>query len=476
MTRKVDFPTSARDIQFTLAGDDAWSGSTPENSVSSPSQAITRTVALDPVPSDFFPASINASETGVYTDRLVMPNNVSSNCRFAALVTSGGVALEAGDSQALEWGAVVTTGDNDINFLVDGKRRVTSVVNTMIVGFDGATARVFPNPSIVFTTGNIGIKVTGACDEVFATRRNVTLLGGGAIGVEHTATSPSPVLYVLERSVFMNEDQTLIKMDTVAAEQIEVTLTSVRAPTGVSTTGSTVFDCGVGIVSSTAQSLEADFIAKVRDGGRLGLDSNVCFGDTKVFDGGIAIFKSIGLYVGDIEVDAGGILEVIINRFVGTVTNNGEINGIINGVRYGNWLQPYGGMFQRDNAIDTTINTVDVWEDVVNFSTGELEQTSFAASVLTTGDIATTYKIDYSLCIDNGTNRIYETAIEIDGVIQDESISCTTIPTGGRPDNLGGTFIKTVAAGKDIKLVIRNLSDTTDVLVVHASVSIVGIR
>ncbi len=136
----------------------------------------------------------------------------------------------------------------------------------------------------------------------------------------------------------------------------------------------------------------------------------------------------------------------------------------------------YGNMFQRDNATATTINTTDVFEDVLNFGAGELKETTFASDTLTTGSISATYLIHYAGCIDDSTNNIYETAIEVDGTIRDESLSCTTIPTGGNPDNVVGTFILTIAANKDIKLVVRNRSTSQNVTFVHASVVITRIR
>ena len=136
----------------------------------------------------------------------------------------------------------------------------------------------------------------------------------------------------------------------------------------------------------------------------------------------------------------------------------------------------YGGMYQRDNAVVTTINTVDVWEDVLNFSTGEVKEASFASSVLTTGGITATYEINYFACVDDSTNRTYETAIEVDGVVRDESLSCTTIPTGARPDSMSGGFFLTIGVNKDIKLVIRNITDSSNVTVIHASVILTRIR
>lgn len=135
----------------------------------------------------------------------------------------------------------------------------------------------------------------------------------------------------------------------------------------------------------------------------------------------------------------------------------------------------YGEMFQVNNIVATTINTMDVFEDVVNFSTGEMKETAFASSTLTTGQ-AGTYLVTFSACIENSTNVTYEMAVKIDGTVRDESHTCATIATGGNDVSMSGSFILTIAASKDIKLVIANKTNTANPTIIDASVNIVRIR
>lgn len=336
MTRKVDVPVTSRDIYFTPAGDDAWTGASPEVAVTSPDEAILRVNALSPAPSIFNPASINASQTGVSTNGIVMPDNTSANAELFAIVTSDAIAIEMGNNQSVSFGAVVAQGDSSINTMIDGISRVSSMDNTMTVGSDGVAVNDFMASALPETTGNIGIKTTGICENIFVDRRAVAMRGSGAIGVDHTASTSSPAIYRFESVEFFNENQTLFKLDSDNAEQIEVELIAVRLSDLATepTTGATIFDVGEGVITATGQSIEADFIAKVRDGGIFLLSANASIGQLLVEDGGQARISSL-LWFGDIEVETGATLDIIVNRHVGAVIEDGTINGIIGGKCYG---------------------------------------------------------------------------------------------------------------------------------------------
>ena len=136
----------------------------------------------------------------------------------------------------------------------------------------------------------------------------------------------------------------------------------------------------------------------------------------------------------------------------------------------------YGEMYQVNNAVVTTINTVNVFEDIVNFTVGELKETTFSSSTLTTGLITATYLVTYSACLDGISNKTYEVAVKVDGTVRDESHSCVTIATGGRDVSVSGSFILTIGDEEDIKLVIANVNDSTNVIIVDASLNITRIR
>lgn len=471
MTRKVDVPVNNRDIYFTPAGDPLWSGTSPETAVDSPFEAIARVSALVPDPSDDFPASINASQSGRFTDGILMPDNTSAECQLSSIITTADLtAITAGNRQTHEWQTLGAIIDNGMTFKIDGKDRVDATIGVLFAGADGDFA-----PE---TTGNVGIQVMGDSDDIFIDVRQALPRGNGAIVINHIATTETPISYELDTAEFFNEDQTIIVLNSSdPLEQVECTIKTVRESSSAikATTGSCVFDIQSGLLSAFSNSLQAEDIAKVGADGQLLVTVGVASGDFTVSDGG-ALILDAGLLIGDLDVDASSTSVFHIKAHVGSITGDGVKHGIANGVRYGNYLQPFGCMFQVNNAVVTTINTQNVFEDVLNFTTGELEQTTFGSSVLTTGSVATTYLVTFSACLENSTNVTYELAVEVDGVVRDESHTCATIATGGNDVSLSGNFILAIGASKDIKLVVANKTNTSNVTVLDASLSIVGIR
>jgi len=355
MSHKVNIFSAGRDVYFTPAGRDNFTGLSIENSVSTPSRAIEVASSLTPPPATFTPATIVAAESGVFFESIVMPTSVQAACEFSALVSSDPVTLTAGNTQLHEWGAIINQVDNGIGVMIDGKIQIKMTVGTITIGSDTLN-----------TTGsinNIAYKVTGSCDDIFIIESQLKMRGLGAIGIDHTATSPTPINYKFTNVEFFNQNQTFCRMNTVdPLEQVQLALTTVQegnSPTQP-TTGSIVLDVMSGILNVTGQSLRGDYIAKVRDGGNLALMANFTEGDLIVEDGGDAVINGVGLffgdttvesggflqlvigvYSGDITVDAGGLLDVIILSHVpgGTLTFNGTVNGVINGKCYGTYCE-----------------------------------------------------------------------------------------------------------------------------------------
>ena len=329
---KVDIDSTGRDFFFAPSGDNAFSGRTIQNSVADPTTAILRVQDLDPPPSAFQPASISAVVSGTYFDGIVTPDDTTISCQFASIVTSDLINVDIGNNQSVLWGALVNTVTDGVNCMIDGKTRVTLLVNALVVGLDG----------VIPTFDNIGVKVSGACEDIFVEIRQIALSGERAIGLEHTATTSTPIIYKIEKAEFFNVDQTMVRLENGLTERIEVEVDAVRRATSAiqPTTNSIIFDAVSGQINVRAQSLDADIVGRVGDGAQLGLTANICIGEIQIQDGGECLLRT-GVLNGPITVDAGGRLECIINVQVGTITNNGTINGIINGIPYGNWRQKH---------------------------------------------------------------------------------------------------------------------------------------
>jgi len=92
----------------------------------------------------------------------------------------------------------------------------------------------------------------------------------------------------------------------------------------------------------------------------------------------------------------------------------------INGVKT-QLATSHGEMYQNDNSTATTINTINVWEEVGNFSGGELLNVSFANDSLTVATAAT-YHIVVSLSTAAASpNKNFEFAISVNDTIVDKT-------------------------------------------------------
>lgn len=366
---KSSIPTTGRDFYFSPAGKSDNSGLSPEVPVKTPNEAIDLVNALSQPPSDSDAASIDAAITGTYSSSVVVPEFVTCNSRFASIITTDPITLTCEGRHTVTWGALLNLSAGGTVLKIDGDERIAVEVNALVTSGDNS----------------IGIDITGSVDEIFIALRIADLGGDGSILIDHTADSATSVEYNIETIRFENINQTIINYnDTVGTTAAVFNISSVQSdPAAASITGSTVINAIAGTLVVDAEVLSGETIANVADGANLSLDALVVFGDTLVSDGGIAVYKSIGVITGSLDTTGSGTLQVtvtnlfgnvttvgtggvsvkcdqligditigsgttaymVIDSHTGTLTNNGTINGIVNGVLYGNWQQAVGYVF-----------------------------------------------------------------------------------------------------------------------------------
>ena len=350
-------PTTGRDFYFSPSGDNGLSGTSDENPVADPIQAIVNVNALFPVPGSSNPASINASVSGTYSDGVIVPEFVTCNAASASILTTDAINVQTMGRHSVEWGSLLNFSNNGICVEIAGRTRVAAEVNACApIGEDG-----------------IGFSVSGLCDEIFIQLRLGDIEGVRGIMFDHTANSPTPIQYNVENIEFSADDQTAIRYnDPVATTATVFNISDIQTRNGGSAaSGSLAIHIIDGVAVVDSDVLNAETIAKVESGGILTLSAQTLFGNTLIETGGSALYPSIGLNVGDLETQGTGTLQTkiltiignvtnaggmsiesnsvqgdivnngtmfaIIDSHVGTLTNNGTINGIINGQTYGNW-------------------------------------------------------------------------------------------------------------------------------------------
>jgi len=361
MSFKANIPPTARDFYFSPVGRTVDSGLSTESPVSTPKEAVALINALVPPLSASNPASLTASVTGTYTEGIIVPRFTTCNSRFAAIVSIDPILVSLLGRHSAEWGALLSLSENATVVHISATQRVSIEVNALVTTGDNS----------------VGIDVNGICDEIFIRVKLADLGGDGSVLVDHTASSATPIDYEFQGVRFMDENQTIIKYnDPIATTQTVFKIASGQAASvATSTVGSLFIDLIAGNIVVNAEVISAETVVRVGSGAILSLDCLALFGNTIILDGGIAIYKSIGVLFGDIEVQGSGTLQItatnvvgnivtsgasslslkadqvvgditigagttayfIIGELVGTLTNNGTINGIIGGVRYGNW-------------------------------------------------------------------------------------------------------------------------------------------
>jgi len=130
-----------------------------------------------------------------------------------------------------------------------------------------------------------------------------------------------------------------------------------------------------------------------------------------------------------------------------------------------------GEIYQNNNANVTTINTVNVWEHVTNFSSGELVNITFGSNALTiqsTGKYLLMGSISSQSAL---ANKDFEFAISINDSINTKTISKRRY---GNTDTGSQSIsaILNLTASDVIKLEVRNLTDANNITIVDANISL----
>jgi len=339
MTNKIEDPTTSRDIYFNPAGDPDWSGFSPANAVDSPTTAVAKAIALDPAPSGENIASIVASESGLYSDGVDLPEFVSAIAPIARIATDDAITLVVNGFQVVEWGSLSNMCVSGIVMELDD---VDRALVTLAQAVGGAIDQV--TAPIVTSTNGVVFNITGDTNNIEFNITSLRLAGDGWTGFNVNPDVASPFNFRVDTVRAGGDDVELMHFNPVDGDT-----------TGSMTTGNMIIEGATnvsgykvsnGTLTVVDGNIEADTYIHVESGGTL----VIIGGNTS----------------GDITVDSGGRLVCILqNHTSGTITNNGTIDGIINGRRYGNWIN---NNYDENNTPATTTSTTPQLIHTFNFS------------------------------------------------------------------------------------------------------------
>lgn len=320
MTYKTNIDPDERAFYFATSGEDFWSGKTFETPKKTIQVAIDAGIALNPGFGN--EVRIKEAQGGAYIGDIVLADSVFFEGTLTSIVGSGPVACTLSSFASFVAQAVVSFTDDSTVLKIDG----LTAPSPMVTAVQALGLRV------------VCLDITGSCDRVFHNNLEMVLARDDCIGVRCDASSPTPIDLNYETVAMNGDNCTFVEWNQPGALDVGVIQVSTVEETGSGGLSIHTLATNLGSLVVTAGIISADILA---EGGGLVLDAHVLNADTRVKTGAMVTYKSIGVALGNIEVDPGGTLNIENPlRVSGNITpsdpGDGRINGTINNVRFGN--------------------------------------------------------------------------------------------------------------------------------------------
>lgn len=135
-------------------------------------------------------------------------------------------------------------------------------------------------------------------------------------------------------------------------------------------------------------------------------------------------------------------------------------------------LASYAEMYQVENVTATTITTQNVWEEVNNFSQGEVQGVTFSNSDLTVNSIGR-YQVNVSLSgTPESANDIFEFAISVNDTIQIKTMQERKFSSTTDAGSISLNGILSLSVNDVIKLELLNQTATGNFIVENANLTL----
>lgn len=303
MTNRSNVDAQVRGFYFAASGNDDFDGKTIERPKETIQAAIDETQLLIPIPAFGDIATVTAAQGGIFNAGFVLPESVQFEGESTVLNLSAAVAVTLDSFLNCSLTSVTNSANSGISFKIDGQ--------------DSTGLNVLANR--VFGDTATGLSITGVCDNIFVTISQFTVTGTGSTAIKIESASVSPIDINCNTAALEGTDTTFMDYDPVNATDMCVVNVSAITNGGSGTIGFIVRN---GILIAANCLIAAETAIHVLAGAEMTLTN--------------------GCIDGDIIVDLGGILNVTaVHQISGTITNNGTINGNIDGVPFGTYRQKH---------------------------------------------------------------------------------------------------------------------------------------
>ena len=370
---------------YSLSGDSALNGLSPEKAKATIQDAID---AANANPATL--TTVNEAEGGVYIEDITLYDSVLFEGTQTAIFTTGLVGVTTASSQSFRPQALITNTDGATLVKTDGKTQFGLDARSIEINGDGC----------------IGFDITGMCSGLFYTASEVRVSGANTNVVKYTGQSDIPSDFNFNTVILNGNGATFFEYDSSdPGDTVDVNISSLNSGPASGQSNNT---CGInvksGILKVRAGTISASMVVTTESGGIASVSANVIGGNT--YAEGDVIYDTVGVIIGDLETTAtgtvlwrgssltgdvtnAGMMSIKCDLLTGQITNtgtmyvqigtytgtlpvdDGSINGVINGIRYGNWkasdlgyiLTTWGANIQtlgRHPAINSPSNAAEI--------------------------------------------------------------------------------------------------------------------
>lgn len=299
MALKSNAGINPRSFAVAIGGDDRQSGENEETAKQTLQSVIDEVNLLIPPPDVSNPSSILTSGSGFFFENnLDFPEGCLFNGESIFNFSLDGDCFFPGERSLFNIVSAGVLGDNSIVITVNNRSSVGVTASAIIVRGLNCT----------------GIHILGTSDESTMAIGQMVLDGAGSTGVLDQTDNGSPEIYNINTINLEADNTTGFQHDPTNPASKSVINSSFIGNVG-SPTGTTAVHVINGEVDAIISSIIADDAIVINIGGTLDLFASDV--------------------IGAITVDVGATLNCYIQNHTGIITNNGTINGFINGDRFG---------------------------------------------------------------------------------------------------------------------------------------------
>lgn len=132
----------------------------------------------------------------------------------------------------------------------------------------------------------------------------------------------------------------------------------------------------------------------------------------------------------------------------------------------------YGEMYQYNQDYTVTIDAKDTIYTIDNMTGRLLNDVVFQNGSELVIKVPGIYKIEYGICFTDGVSTEYEIGVTVNDVLQLNLASCSKKSNAGDVMNPSGTAMLNLSENDNVKLIVINRTNTSDVIIDHCNLNL----